>query len=160
MQLLTVSHNKTFENENRTSYFAVVDLNGGSSVVPRSAFYKKVKFGDLNADGKLDIMVPPTDSYQNIQYTEVPVWAPHNCPFCGESEPITDLYSSNCSRCDVNLKNYYEQYFYSPSCRECGSQLQTCYNDPYNPEQSLCCPTHGSVVFVEIDMGYVDNGEY
>ena len=144
-QLLSVSHNKTFDNQDRTSYFALIDLNAGSllsentlfshstyedtyvqtfdangdgkselchasssaynvyalsgnsftwqygsSAVPRSVFNKKVKFGDLNADGKLDILVPPNDSYQNTQYVEIPVWAPQYCPFCGGEEPIIE----------------------------------------------------------------------
>jgi len=112
VQLLSVSHNKTFDNQDRTSYFALIDLNAGnllsentlfshstcedtyvhtfdingeaktelcyastsgynvyalsensftyqyaSSSVPRSTFYKKVKFGDLECMdiGKLPV---------------------------------------------------------------------------------------------------------
>ena len=211
VQLLTVSHNKTPYNQDRTSYFALIDLNTGallsenslfshstsdgayvhtfdvngdgkselcyastsgynvyalsgnafamqysSTTVPRSAFYKKVKFGDLNADGKLDILVPPNDSYVDIRWEDVPVWAPHECPFCGGQEPVINNYSSNCRHCNQNLQAYYEQNPYYASCRECGYQLQPCNNDPYNPNppgQGLCCPSHGSVVIAEINLG-------
>ena len=224
VQLLTISHSKTFDNKDRTSYFGLIDLNAGtllsettlfshapnegayvhtldingdgktelchastsgynvyaltgntfayqyrSTTVPRNAFSKKVQFGDLNADGKLDILVPPTYSYQNSEYVNIPIWAPENCPICGGAEPITSTYSNECRHCNNNLKLYYEQQPYYAQCRECQNPLQPCGSDPYLPystntpnspamEQGICCQIHGSSAFVEINFGYVDNG--
>ncbi|MGI6073564.1 MAG: RHS repeat-associated core domain-containing protein [Fermentimonas sp.] len=215
VQLLTVSHNKTFDNKDRPSYFALIDLNGGkllsentifshssnedkyvhtfdangdaktelcfaspssykvyglsgnsftlqysSSVVPRSVFNKEVKFGDLNADGKLDILVPPDDSYPDTKYAQIPVWSTHYCPLCGKEEPIIDEWGRNCRNCNQNVKEYFEQNLYTARCRECHNQLQWCSNIPGNNHQGegLCCQYHGSTVYTQIDMGYVDNG--
>ena len=186
VQLLTVLHNKTFDNQDRTSYFALVDLNDGSllsentlfshspdessyvhtqdingdgktelchasssayyiyglsgnsftyqyasSTVPRSAFNKKVHFGDLNGDGKPDILVPPENSYQNTQYVEIPVWAPHNCPFCGGPDPIICINDIYCRHCNEEIKSYYHEYApYEAVCHECGLQLQYCSGSP------------------------------
>ena len=138
--------------------------------INRSQFNKNPVLGDLNADGKVDILVPPNESYQNTQWTELPVWAPHHCPFCGGLEPITGMYDTNCRHCGQNLQQYYTNNPYAARCRECSNQLQSCGGgyDPYNPQPgypggpdgngSLCCSTHGSMIMGEVDLGYVNNG--
>ena len=211
IQLLTVSHNKTFLNQSRTSYFALVNLQAGTLISEKTLFShapdeyvvandingdgkteicrstsqsyevyayngnsfanlfsdntisknSRTLYADLNADGLTDMLIPPTDSYHDIRWVEIPIWAPHYCPFCGGSEPIIDIYNTYCRHCNVNLIEYYANNPDYSNCRECGTQLQWCNNDPYDPSPDgvLCCPYHGSINAVaEIDFGYVDNG--
>ena len=132
--------------------------------INRGQFNRSPIFGDLNADGKVDLLVPPADSYQDIQWIELPVWAPHNCPDCGGLEPIAGTYNTNCKHCGRDLQQYYANYTYDARCRECGSQLQSCGGgDPYNPgypggSGMLCCSTHGQMIMAQVDYGYVNNG--
>ncbi len=41
--------------------------------INRSQFNKNPVLADLNADGKIDILVPPNESYQDTQWTELPI---------------------------------------------------------------------------------------
>lgn len=72
VQLLTVSHNKTFENENRTSYFAVVDLNGGSLLSENTLFSHSttestyVQTFDVNGDAKSELCYASASAYKRI----------------------------------------------------------------------------------------------
>ncbi len=223
-QLLAVTHNKDALNNDRTSYFALIDIEQGTlikestlfghslsdqsyiqtldinsdgktdlcratdsglevyslsgndfvkvftdPVVTKSVFYKDELYGDLNGDGKVDILVPPTVSYQNKQYNEIPVWAPHQCPICGGSEPIINSYNNLCRHCNNDIKAYYTSNNYNQAhCHECSAQLQSCgsNSDPNYPSpgypgggtDNLCCPNHGQMTMAEIDLGYVDNG--
>lgn len=212
VQLLTVSHNKTFLNESRTSNFALINLESGALVNVTTLFshapdeyviaadvngdgktelcrnttsgtleayvlnssnvftslfnsYKsrnaKTLYADLNGDGKLDMLVPPTESYENVSYYEVPIWAPAICPNCGRSHPIRGLGETNCMQCGYNFQDYYSSYSgNNPTCRECGQTLNSCSGEISNPIDlnNLCCSTHSNMAIVEISDGYVDNG--
>ena len=113
-------------------------------------------FGDLNGDGKMDIIVPPTDySYHAYSTRDLPVWAPFKCPECDAVEPIVDYGDPSCSSCSANLGRYYYQRPYEAKCRVCNSMLWEGFNEK---RKELYCPTHDYVVTVEVDLGYRDNG--
>lgn len=113
-------------------------------------------FGDLNGDGKMDIIVPPTDySYHAYSTRDLPVWAPFKCPECDAVEPIVDYGEPSCSSCSANLGRYYYQRPYEAKCRVCNSMLWEGFNEK---RKELYCPTHDYVVTVEVDLGYRDNG--
>ena len=113
-------------------------------------------FGDLNGDGKMDIIVPPTDySYHAYSTRDLPVWAPFKCPECDAVEPIVDYGDPSCSSCSANLGRYYYQRPYEVKCRVCNSMLWEGFNEK---RKELYCPTHDYVVTVEVDLGYRDNG--
>lgn len=113
-------------------------------------------FGDLNGDGKMDIIVPPTDySYHAYSTRDLPVWAPFKCPECDAVEPIVDYGDPSCSSCSANLGRYYYQRPYEAKCRVCNSMLWEGFNEK---RKELYCPTHDYVVTVEVNLGYRDNG--
>jgi len=113
-------------------------------------------FGDLNGDGKMDIIVPPSDySYHAYSTRDLPVWAPFKCPECGVAEPIVDYGDPSCSSCSTNLGRYYYQRPYEAKCRVCNSMLWQGFNEK---RKELYCPTHDYVVTVKVDLGYRDNG--
>lgn len=113
-------------------------------------------FGDLNGDGKMDIIVPPSDySYHAYSTRDLPVWAPFRCPECGVAEPIVDYGDPSCRSCSANLGNYYYYRSYEARCRVCNSMLR---EGPNDEREELYCPTHDYVVTVEVDLGYRDNG--
>ena len=109
-------------------------------------------FGDINGDGKIDVLVPPADSYMDIERQTLPVWMPSSCPDCGEKEPIRGP-SLICSRCKADLTKCYK----GPSrCRACGSALT--YPPSHLDNGAPRCPTHGVDVEVVLNKGYQDNG--
>lgn len=111
-------------------------------------------FGDINGDGKMDILNPPTESYHSYSDRYLAVWAPPFCPKCRNADPIPSYHLTNCVHCSENLKNYYEMYPSEARCIVCHSMLTT--GDWFAP--TLSCPDHGKVVNIKVDDGYVDNG--
>lgn len=110
-------------------------------------------FGDINGDGKIDVLVPPADSYMDIERQTLPVWMPSSCPDCGEKEPIRGP-NLICSRCKADLTKCYK----GPSrCRACGSALT--YPPSHLGNGAPRCPTHGVDVEVVLNKGYQDNGD-
>lgn len=111
-------------------------------------------FGDINGDGKMDILNPPTESYHSYSDRYLAVWAPPFCPKCRNADPIPSYHLTNCVHCSENLKNYYEMYPSEARCIVCHSMLTM--GDWFAP--TLSCPDHGKVVNIKVDDGYVDNG--
>lgn len=112
-------------------------------------------FGDLNGDGKMDIIVPPNDfSYSSNIGRHVPVWSPSTCPFCKINEPILNIVAEKCRYCNKNLKQFYSSENSYVTCRECNALLVI---EPFHPKKHLRCPTHGQTVYVHTPV-YVDKG--
>lgn len=111
-------------------------------------------FGDINGDGKMDILNPPVWSYHSYSDRDLPVWAPPFCPKCGKPNPIPDYRSTDCDHCYEDLEKYYNDSPYQARCIKCNSKLgSTDWSVP-----PLSCRTHGDIVTVRIYNGYVDNG--
>ena len=110
--------------------------------------------GDINGDGKIDILLLPETSYTHYEYRELPVWAPHTCPYCGGHEPIYDIRDPNCIHCHRKVL----EALYTATCRECGNELELHEEDNPNSIEIYSCPTHGYNIISKIDLGYVDNG--
>ena len=70
VQLLSVSHNKTFDNQDRTSYFALIDLNAGSLLSENTLFSHStyedtyVHTFDVNGDAKSELCYASTSAYK------------------------------------------------------------------------------------------------
>ena len=112
-------------------------------------------FGDLNGDGKMDIIVPPNDfSYSSNIGRHVPVWSPSTCPFCKINEPILNIVAEKCRYCNKNLKQFYSSENSYVTCRECNALLVI---EPFHSKKHLRCPTHGQTVYVHTPV-YVDKG--
>ena len=105
-----------------------------------------VTFGDLNGDGKIDMLVPPEASYEKFWTQTMPVWVPHRCPECNGSEPIDFSYPAGilkCRYCGINIEGYYKKTR-TGTCRVCSSPL-VLERDTESPEykEVLSCPIHG-----------------
>jgi len=210
IQLLTVSHNKTFLNEDRTSYFALVNIETGLLVNESTLFSHatdelvlatdvngdgkselcrntnsnlevyslttgntfislfnasksknaKTLYADLNGDGKMDMLTPPAESYENYVSYEVPIWAPETCPNCGGVYPVRGLENYLCRHCGFDFQSYYSSMGSIPSCFQCSASLNRCNGGTPNPGEldMLCCAEHGMNTMLEMSDGYVDNG--
>lgn len=119
----------------------------------------RCKFVDLNGDGKLDILVPPMNSYEEVQYISVPVWAPEHCPVCLGKDPIVDKYNHSCRHCEEDLLRYYEENRYEAKCRNCDMQLQLSNNNQWDPHSAptFTCSNHGTELDLTLS-NYVDFG--
>ncbi|MFI3240183.1 MAG: RHS repeat-associated core domain-containing protein [Bacteroidales bacterium] len=106
-------------------------------------------FGDLNADGKIDILVAPKESFKYHKTCDVPVWAPDVCEFCGEINPIIEPLQTACRHCDAELLSWKNL----GGCRICGTQL----SEDMFPEPPTC-PNHGAYTRENILISDVDNG--
>ena len=128
-----------------------------TSTISRSYSGEKLMFGDMNGDGKIDILVSPEAAKEKIISIPIPVRAPHDCPICKGFEPIikTDPERDNFCRynkCDVRA--FFVKNLYRAKCRVCNTQL--IYDD--NSDE-LYCSTHGIVCPPEnISLGY-ENGD-
>ncbi|MDO5665847.1 MAG: RHS repeat-associated core domain-containing protein, partial [Bacteroidia bacterium] len=134
-----------------------------TSITRNQLYNKDILWGDLNADGKIDILVPPANSYQDLRRVDIPIWAPHNCPFCRGREPLSNSYDTHCRHCRKDLKESYVSKIRGARCRvdNCDTGLDECGNsNSYHPENNnkLCCPTHGYMFTEQVDFGYIDNG--
>ena len=91
--------------------------------------------GDINGDGLSDFVYKKTfDDYYPL--SNCPVWRPHNCPVCGESNPMTEESNVRCRHCSTLLIQYYYEHPDEAVCYICGKQLT-----PY-----LSCSQHGTTV--------------
>lgn len=107
---------------------------------------RKLMVGDINGDGKTDLVLSPYASYYNNYYSYVPVTNHKYCPHCGNSNPGSDY----CNSCH----NYLPPSQY---CYECGNTLSYGYcNNSY--DYKPCCPSHGSEVYTYITE-YIDHGD-
>ena len=204
-QLLTITHNKTFLDDDIPSFFTLIDLGEERSVSETSLFsmsfdskvfamdvdgdgkaelchatadgmdvygysdgdskfVKRFKsaeitdknienatFGDVNGDGKIDLMLPPKDSYEQYAKQTIPVWSPLSCFKCGRKTPIIGL-GYRCVQCYTDLRSKQGNV-----CRGCGMGLYSS-TDPWGYVR-LICPTHGATVETMVPSGYVDNGK-
>lgn len=91
--------------------------------------------GDLNGDGKTDILVSSPKPQKEYAYMNIPVWAPLKCPQCNKNVPIEYSSASSsgiCSICGIDLKSY--------KCRLCSDGIVSDYIDG---RHRLYCPEHG-----------------
>lgn len=120
----------------------------------------KTLYADLNGDGMMDMLTPPTESYENSAYYEVPIWAPATCPSCGGAYPVRNLGDYYCRHCGFDFQNYYSFMGSNPICFQCSASLNKCNGGSPNPGdlELLCCTEHGMSTLMKISDGYVDNG--
>lgn len=134
----------------KKSFVKLFDVNGINAPSKHSNI-----FGDLNGDGKMDIIVPPNDfSYSSNIGRLVPVWSPSTCPFCKINEPILNIVDEKCRHCNKNLKQFYSSENSYVTCRECNALLVI---ETFHSKKYLRCPTHGQTVYVHTAV-YVDKG--
>ncbi|WP_320018251.1 RHS repeat-associated core domain-containing protein [Labilibaculum manganireducens] len=155
------------------------NINGSSYSMSKVATYsgitrsviknKKFLLGDFNADGKVDFIVSPTESYTSSNYIQMPVNAPHRCPSCKGLDPVAPgtpftEFRYNCRYCNQRITP-------SDRCYDCDRILE--FNGggellrsaelqpkiaPIELEGGIQCPVHGSTVLVSRP-NYVDNGK-
>lgn len=92
VQLLTVSHNKTFRGDSRPSYFALIDLTNGSLLSENSLFSYASSDGkylhtiDINGDGKMELCYATSSGYE--------VWALQSNNTFSKQATYTGIYRS------------------------------------------------------------------
>lgn len=88
--------------------------------------------GDLNGDGKIDILVPPQKTL--YEYVDMPVWAPRKCPLCSIVFPIiSESSGGECAYCHKIIKSVY--------CQICHEHLG---NSGTWDDKTYGCPVHGA----------------
>lgn len=123
------------------------------SSIDNKAFSERAVWGDMNGDGKLDCLVAPEKSYQNIVKRDMPVWTNTLCPLCGQYEPITENGTELCKKCGGNIKRFCIDHPSALVCRVCHSNLNVAYGT-----STPTCFVHGAVATCDVDLGFVDNG--
>lgn len=114
------------------------------------AFYHSAIWGDVNGDGKLDVLVSPLKSSKRFEMCRVPVWSKPYCPFCKAKEPTID--SDNvCRFCGGDIKQYWIKDRHGLRCRICEEALVFERGEPV-------CSEHGRVIECEICTVDIDNG--
>ena len=111
--------------------------------------------GDLNGDGKMDILIPPLNSHQLYTEKEIPIWAPQFCPLCTKYEPLLDARTTACQYCFEDLKDYYWEHLMEARCRQCRGEIT---KDIASNNKVMACTKHGITYKVKIDLGYVNKG--
>ena len=104
---------------------------------------RKLMVGDINGDGKTDLLLSPFASYEQSYWATIPVSNHRYCPNCRTEYPGT----SSCRKCQAYLPP-------SDWCIGCNNSLSYCYN---GQNYELCCPNHGTHIYTEITE-YTDNG--
>jgi len=155
------------------------NINGSSYSMSKVATYtgitrsviknKKFLLGDFNADGKVDFIVSPIESYTSSNYIQMPVNAPHRCPSCKGFDPVApgtpfSEFRYNCRYCNQRITP-------SDRCYDCnrilefnegGQLLRSAEPQPQialiELEGGMQCPVHGSTVSVSRP-NYVDRGK-
>ena len=163
-------HIYTF-NINGTSYSSMIKVATYAGLKRGEVKDKKFMLGEFNGDGKIDMIVSPSESYSYNSYEQMPVSAPHVCPNCHRQDPVDPTSTSG----GINSFRFQCQYCgemipSSEVCYDCGSILELGGLDPYNvqevgvqaipiePVGGVECPLHGPTVSVTISH-YVDNGK-
>jgi len=104
----------------------------------------KLMVGDINGDGKTDLLLSPYESYNYSYWTSVPVSNHRYCPYCHIENPGS-----------YSCRNCYQYLSPSNYCYDCGATLSNYCNGYYSYD--LCCPYHGTYVNIYINE-YIDNG--
>ena len=131
-----------------------------TSTISRSYSGEKLMFGDMNGDGKIDILMSPQESYHNIMKSLLPIWAPHKCPICEGSEPILGTTKLTCRHCNRDLLSYYRNQLFV-QCRVCNSIVDPEEEeDPYTHQKKTVysCYLHGKELWTDVDFGYINYG--
>lgn len=114
------------------------------------AFYHSAIWGDVNGDGKLDVLVSPLKSSKIFEVCRVPVWSKPYCPFCKAKEPTIDC-DNVCRFCGGDIKQYWIKDRHGLRCRVCEEALVFERGEPI-------CREHGMVIECEICTVDIDNG--
>ena len=109
--------------------------------------------GDINGDGKVDILVSPENSYTLNESKYLPIWAPRTCPYCMEDDPIEDSHHFDCKKCHKNIEDYYLQHPSYGRCCLCRERLEYKYSEGF-----MCENGHASFVIINIEK-YIDKGK-
>ena len=120
--------------------------------------HENIVLGDINGDGKTDLLSLPKESYWKEDTLDIPVWAPATCMYCGKEEPIRQFDAMTCRFCGRNLFQHYAQLadIGLLECRACGSQLSNSLS--VSSIMEPLCPQDGFTVR-EYKSTYIDNGD-
>ena len=131
----------------------------GNEKLGASSRIKSAIFGDLNADGKVDLLLPPEyTSYLSFSERTLPIWAPIHCPVCKRKEPVLSTQQTVCEGCLTDLNKYYYAPNSKAACRVCHFGL---VRRPLagQKELDMCCPVHGTKIKVRFNVKYFDYGK-
>ena len=131
----------------------------GNEKLGASSRIKSAIFGDLNADGKVDLLLPPEyTSYLSFSERTLPIWAPIHCPVCKRKEPVLSTQQTVCEGCLTDLNKYSYAPNSKAACRVCHFGL---VRRPLagQKELDMCCPVHGTKIKVRFNVKYFDYGK-
>ena len=117
-----------------------------SGALPPSALTNdRAVLGDINADGLVDILVPPAPSAVTYTTYYIPTWAPHYCPFCDALEPgSVSVGFDLCPACSGNIRSYFNRHPEMARCHACGRHLDilNTEEEDENVDKEFSCPEH------------------
>ncbi len=90
---------------------------------------RKLMVGDINGDGKTDLLLSPNGSYNQVLEETIAACSPDVCPHCGGKAPIRSPLTM-CVHCFALVSP-------ATNCYSCGTTLQ-----------SGVCPVHGEEIHV------------